>query len=87
MDNCTPLQSTALPTELSKDYTANFFFHRPWYIASATPNPKDVVLVIKYNLFETDPAVIDIQFKAVNIILRTLNPKDRVSINLNQHIS
>ena len=53
--------------------------YRPWYIASATPKPKDVVLVIKNNIFAGDD-VRDKSFEAANIILRTLNPKDRVSV-------
>lgn len=51
---------------------------RPWYIASATPKPKDVVLVIKNNIFASDD-VRNVLFKAADIALRSLNPKDRVS--------
>jgi hypothetical protein len=49
---------------------------RPWYKASATPNPKDVVIVIKNNPFPS-PAPL---FEAADIILRTLNPRDRVAL-------
>jgi len=47
----------------------------PWYIASATPNPKDVVLIVKNNNFLTNRNRL---FEAADIILRTLNPRDRV---------
>jgi hypothetical protein len=49
---------------------------RPWYKASATPNPKDVVIVIKNNPFDHTRRL----FEAADIILRTLNPRDRVAM-------
>ena len=54
-----------------------YYSYRPWYIASATPHPKDVVLLVKNNLFPQD-SVRARQYEAADIILRTLNPKDKV---------
>ena len=54
-----------------------YYSYRPWYIASATPHPKDVVLLVKNNLFPQD-SVRARQYEAADVILRTLNPKDKV---------
>ena len=62
---------------LEKSWFNFYYSYRPWYIASATPHPKDVVLLVKNNLFPQD-SVRARQYEAADIILRTLNPKDKV---------
>ena len=60
-------------------------FHRPWYVAAAVPEPKDVVIVIDRSgsmlsaVRGTGRTRLDIAKEAVNIVLDTLNPTDRVS--------
>ena len=52
---------------------------RPWYTASATPNFKDVVVVVKNNKF-TNAQDHSTLLKAANILINTLNPRDRVGL-------
>lgn len=52
---------------------------RPWYVETATPEPKDVVLVI-----DTSGSMIGNRIKvakdAAVTVLKTMNPRDRVSV-------
>ncbi|KAL5510739.1 hypothetical protein EMCRGX_G006337, partial [Ephydatia muelleri] len=52
---------------------------RPWYTASATPNFKDVVVVVKNNRF-INPDDYNTLIQAANILINTLNPRDRLAV-------
>eukprot|EP00731_Ephydatia_muelleri_P032595 Em0024g139a len=54
--------------------------YRPWYTASATPNFKDVVVVVKNNRF-INPDDYNTLIQAANILINTLNPRDRPSVD------
>eukprot|EP00731_Ephydatia_muelleri_P032598 Em0024g142a len=53
--------------------------YRPWYTASATPNFKDVVVVVKNNRF-INPDDYNTLIQAANILINTLNPRDRLAV-------
>ena len=58
--------------------------HRPWYVAAAVPEAKDVVIVIDQSgsmgitVDGTGRTRLDIVKEAVNAVLDTLYPTDRV---------
>ncbi|ELT90479.1 hypothetical protein CAPTEDRAFT_196424 [Capitella teleta] len=57
---------------------------RPWYVEAATPEPKDVVVVIDIsgsmkNLYQKR-TLLDIAKEAADTVITTLNPNDRVGI-------
>lgn len=51
---------------------------RPWYVETATPEPKDVVLVIDRS-GSMVTALMDVAKEAAKTVLSTMNPRDRVS--------
>lgn len=59
---------------------------RPWYVETASPTPKDIVIVIdksgsmefEYNM-HAGRYLMAIAKEAAKTVLDTLNPKDRVS--------
>ena len=61
----------------TKNKPNNLHCFRPWYVSTATPEPKDVVLVIdtsgsmKYGRME-------VAIKAAQTVVNTLSPDDRV---------
>ena len=60
-------------------------FNRPWYVATASPFPKDVVIVIDNSNGMGDSKLggellSDVAKEAAGIALDTLNGKDRVSL-------
>ena len=52
---------------------------RPWYVETATPNPKDVVLVIDTS-GSMSATRLNVTKEAANTVLNTMNPRDRVSV-------
>ena len=52
---------------------------RPFYVETATPEPKDVVLVIDHSGSMSGSRMI-VAKEAAKTVLRTMNPRDRVSI-------
>ena len=52
---------------------------RPFYVETATPEPKDVVLVIDHSGSMTGQRII-VAKEAAKTVLRTMNPRDRVSM-------
>ena len=50
---------------------------RPWYVETATPEPKDVVLVIDTSGSMTT-ALMNVAKEAAKTVLSTMNPRDRV---------
>ena len=52
---------------------------RPFYVETATPEPKDVVLVIDHSGSMTGQRII-VAKEAAKAVLRTMNPRDRVSM-------
>lgn len=50
---------------------------RPWYVETATPEPKDVVLVIDTSGSMTT-ALMNVAREAAKTVLNTMNPRDRV---------
>ncbi|CAH1777703.1 unnamed protein product [Owenia fusiformis] len=66
------------------DYDNRF---RPWYVESATPEPKDVVIVIDKSgsmshtvSHSRSMSRLDVAKDAANSVLDTLNPSDRVAV-------
>ncbi|ELU16027.1 hypothetical protein CAPTEDRAFT_193020 [Capitella teleta] len=57
---------------------------RPWYVEAATPESKDVVVVIDTSGSMSNPyssrVLMDIAKEAANTVITTLNPNDRVGI-------
>ena len=51
---------------------------RPWYVETATPEPKDVVLVIDTS-GSMITALMNVAKEAAKTVLNTMNPRDRVS--------
>ncbi|KAJ7382937.1 hypothetical protein OS493_031713 [Desmophyllum pertusum] len=51
---------------------------RPWYVETATPEPKDVVLVIDTS-GSMGTTLLNVATGAANTVLSTMNPRDRVS--------
>ena len=51
---------------------------RPWYVETATPEPKDVVLVIDTSGSMLS-ALMNVAKEAAKTVLNTMNPRDRVS--------
>ena len=53
--------------------------YRPFYVETATPEAKDVVLVIDTSASMVGQNKINIAREAANTVLETMNPKDQVS--------
>lgn len=53
---------------------------RPWYVETATPEPKDVVLVIDTS-GSMGTALMNVAREAAKTVLSTMNPRDRVCTN------
>jgi Mg-chelatase subunit ChlD len=55
---------------------------RPWYVEAATPESKDVVVVIdtsgSMSNSYSSRVLMDIAKEAANTVITTLNPNDRV---------
>ncbi len=51
---------------------------RPWYVETATPEPKDVVLVIDTS-GSMGTTLLNLAKEAAKTVLNTMNPRDRVS--------
>ena len=60
------------------------FVHRPWYVETSTPEPKDVVIVIDHSGSMNDVhdtrSLMDIAKDAALTVLNTMNPNDRVKL-------
>ncbi len=64
-------------------YYAVLTLSRPWYVAAASPQPKDVILIIDRSysmeiLTSGEHKLIDIAKAAAATVVNTLNPRDRV---------
>ncbi|KAJ7382932.1 hypothetical protein OS493_031707 [Desmophyllum pertusum] len=53
--------------------------YRPWYVETATPEPKDVVLVIDTS-GSMSTTLMNVAKEAANTVLSTMNPRDRVRV-------
>ncbi|XP_068693104.1 VWFA and cache domain-containing protein 1-like [Montipora foliosa] len=53
---------------------------RPFYVETATPEPKDVVLVIDTSGSMSDGDRIDVAKAAAKTVLSTMNPRDRIAL-------
>lgn len=55
---------------------------RPWYVAAATPEPKDIVVVIDTSgSMDTSPlSRMDAAKEAAKVVLSTVNPRDYVGV-------
>ena len=56
----------------------SFVHYRPWYAEAATPNLKDVVLVIDKSGSMEEHGIMDLAKEAAKTVMLTLNPNDRV---------
>ena len=57
----------------------NIFFFRPWYVETATSIPKDIVILIDRTKSMVDTGAFFIAKDAAEIVISTLNPRDRVN--------
>ena len=56
---------------------------RPWYVETATPEPKDVVLVIDTS-GSMGTNLLNVAKEAAKTVLTTMNPRDRVSTGISK---
>ncbi len=67
----------------------SFHYFRPWYVETATPTPKDVVVVIdtsgSMGVRYGGSTLMQIAKEAAKTVLDTLNPNDMVSHNCNSY--
>ena len=55
-------------------------FYRPWYAEVATPEPKDIVIVLDKSDSMKIDGKLNLTKKATYTLLKTFNPNDRVSL-------
>ena len=60
-----------------------FFFFRPWYVGTVPPiDGKDVVLAVDFSEIISLHSLGKLLKKVVNVLLDTIDTKDRVGISL-----
>ena len=52
--------------------------YRPWFVEAAAQEPKDIVILI--DISKSMNATLDLAKAAAIVVLQTLNPNDRVSV-------